>query len=83
MLLCNERKDYTLFNLNQYYLRKEEDIKARYVEVSKDIIDCMINRGTLIDVELQEDGAYELWVKIEDECFAYYLFPYNNGVIEY
>lgn len=76
MLLCNERKDYTIFNLNQ-------KTKEKYQAAAADVIDCMRNRGIILDVELQEDGAFEIWIKDEEESFVYYFFPYDIGVIEY
>lgn len=76
MLLCNERKDYTIFNLNQ-------KTKEKYQAAAADVIDCMRNRGIILDVELQEDGAFEIWIKDGEESFVYYFFPYDIGVIEY
>ena len=28
------------------------------------------------------DGNFEIWIRIEEEPYAYYLFPYDNAVIE-
>ena len=30
----------------------------------------------------EKENAYEIWLKIDGEAFAYYLFPYDAGVIE-
>ena len=71
MLLCNECKDYTLFNIkenNEFLLEKE--IKT-----------CLKNRGDILSID-KVDNAFEIWIKINDECFCYYLFPYDVGVIE-
>ena len=71
MLLCNEYKDYTLFNVkenNDFLLEKE--IKT-----------CLKNRGDILSID-KVDNAFEIWIKINDECFCYYLFPYDIGVIE-
>ena len=74
MLLCHERRDYTLFNIIAAELANS---------IVNELRPTLSNRGTIIDIEKQEDGAYEIWVRDnENENFAYYLFPYDNGVIE-
>lgn len=77
MLLCNERRDYTIFNLNKYNWRGSEAFKD-------EIILTLNNRGNILSIDLQEDGAYEIWIKdfATEECFVYYLFDYSQGVIE-
>jgi hypothetical protein len=82
MLLNNDLHDYTIFNLN-----KNNDITLRDSSVgaraADDVIECMTYRGTLLALSLQEDGVWELWLKNAEGCFAYYLFPYGEAVIEY
>lgn len=81
MLLCYERRDFTLFNI------QPKDILGTTIgqinAMVNDIIECMTNRGMLLSADLQDDGAWELWLRVEDECFAYYLFPYGEAVLEY
>jgi hypothetical protein len=75
MLLCHERRDYTMFNI----------IEATELEyIIRELRPTLQNRGTILEIELQDTGAYEIWIRdIEtQENFAYYLFPYDNGVIE-
>ena len=74
MLLCHERRDYTLFNI----------IEATIANVIvNELSPTLKNRGEIVDIEKQEDGTYEIWIRDnEKENFAYYLFPYDNGVIE-
>ena len=83
MLLCAERKDFTLFNLskdNNWNIANPMTIW----NATNDIIECMTNRGQLLSIEDQQDNAWELWIKTEDdECYAYYLFPYGEAVLEY
>lgn len=82
MLLCHELRDYTLFNLdktNSWKTAKPQSI----FEAAEDILECMINRGCLLVVDQQEDGAWELWIRNHEGCFAYYLFPYGEAVLEY
>ena len=73
MLLCNERKDYTVFHNNNLSM-----------ETAKILVDeCLINRGEIrgIDITKNKD-AIEIWLMIEDEAFVYYFFPYDMGIIE-
>ena len=82
MLLCHELRDYTIFNLDKtdsWKMAKPQTI----MDAANDIIECMTNRGTLLVIDEQESDAWELWIKNDEGCFAYYLFPYGNAVIEY
>lgn len=82
MLLCNELRDYTLFNLD----KTSTWATAHYENVqfaASDIIECMTNRGTLISIEDQSDNTWELWIRNSEGCFVYYLFPYGEAVLEY
>lgn len=75
MLLCHDRRDYTLFNI----------MGAENAElIVKELRPTLLNRGQVISIAKQPDGAWEIWIRdIEtDENFAYYLFQYDNGVIE-
>ena len=75
MLLCNEKRDYTLFRIPL-----EGDIKY----VPQDLIECLANRGEIQSIEETEnDQALECWIKINDDSFCYYFFPYDKGVIDY
>ena len=74
MLLCHERRDYTVFNIIAC-----SDVKDIEVELRP----TLLNRGTIISIEKQPDEAWEIWIRDEDEDnFVYYLFPYDNGIIE-
>ena len=83
MLLCHERRDYTLFNLDKTDTWKKPDGQKLRI-ARKDIIECLDNRGILIGADLQSDGAWEFWVKDSDNnTAAYYFFPYGAAVLEY
>ena len=76
MLLCHERRDYTLFNLCGVG-------DATYLDTANIIIECIQNRGDLLAMDVTEDEtALEIWMKDNDEPFCYYFFPYDEGVIE-
>jgi hypothetical protein len=82
MLLCHELRDYTLFNLektNSWAIAQPTTV----YQTANDIVECMTNRGQLLVMDEQEDGAWELWIRNDEGCFAYYLFPYGEAVIEY
>ena len=79
MLLCKERNDYTLFNLNNNRFNNQFD---------QDVIECMENRGFgIVNAEIIDDGmAMEIWVKEPgqmENADLYYLFPADQMVIEY
>ena len=75
MLLCHELRNYTLFNI----------ISASDMQdIISELRPTLTNRGLTLDITLQDDGAYEIWIRDPEteENFAYYLFPYDMGVIE-
>ena len=75
MLLCNERQDYTIF-LHTFHAVLEN-------QLIQDIKETLLNRGDLVSIDKQETGAYEVWIKIENECFCYMFFDYSNAIIDY
>ena len=74
MLLCHDRRDYTIFHI----ANTDKKIAA------KEISETLHNRGKILLVDKQKDGSWEIWIRdsLTDENFAYYLFPYDNGVVE-
>ena len=78
MLLCNDRKDYTIFNCVS---DKTEDKLNELANVFVD--ECLINRGQIKGIDLTEHKyAIEIWLSIDDEAFCYYFFPYDLGIVE-
>jgi len=75
MCLNNERRDFTIF-LNTKIPKMKGHVK-------NDIREFIDNRGDLISIEKQENGAYEIWIRDNDECFCYMFFDYTNAIIEY
>lgn len=75
MLLCHDRRDFTLFNIIAV---------SNMYDIINELKPTLENRGIILDIELQDNGAYEIWIREPetDENFAYYLFPYDEGVIE-
>ena len=76
MLYCRERSDITLFHM---YKKQNPNPPAL---AAAECIGCCTDRGDVLSIEEQPDGNYEIWLRIDDEVFAYYLFPYDNAVIE-
>lgn len=74
MLLCHERRDYTMFVNHS----KEKG------NFAKELKETLMNRGYILDIQKQEDGNFEIWIRDfnTEENFAYYLFEYGSGVIE-
>ena len=75
MCLNNEKRDFTIF-LNTQIPKMKGHIR-------NDIREFLDNRGDLISIEKQEDGAYEIWLKNNAECFCYMFFDYTDAIIEY
>lgn len=76
MLLCNDRKDYTIISIT--------DMKTKSAEAAFSIVDeCLINRGKIKGIDLVSDNsAIEIWLSIDNESYCYYLFPYDNAIVE-
>ena len=75
MLLCKDYNYYTIFAPN--------DIIT--IEFTATVYDIIVNLGTIYSIENTEDGAIEIWIKPEGEemPYAFYLFPYDAGVVYY
>lgn len=82
MLLCNERKDYTVFTMgwpSEKY--SYEDKSKRLTSILVD--ECLVNRGEIRGIDLtKEKDAIEIWMSIEGESYVYYFFPYDAAIID-
>ena len=76
MLLCHERRDYTLFHLYEKANKNPPAVAA------KELLICLKNRGDILSMDELPDKVWEIWLKIDDEPYCYYLFNYDEGVIE-
>ncbi len=78
MLLCNERKDYTVFRW------KDLNSALAPFEIANILVDeCLKNRGSIRGIDLtQAKDAMEIWLIIDDDAYVYYFFPYDAAVIE-
>ena len=82
MLLCRERYDFTVFHL--YEKQNSNPSKIAVTE----LIDLLKNRGEILSIEkdtinsYMTNNAWEIWLKIDGEAFAYYLFNCDDWVIQ-
>lgn len=72
MLLCHDQRDYTLFRKNNAF---SSEVATKELEL------CLKNRGTLLSIDELPDGNFEIWLRIAGSAYCYYLFPYDEGVI--
>ena len=76
MLYCKDRSDFTIFHMYENQNPNPPALAA------KECLGCCTDRGEVISVEEQPDKNYEIWIRIDDEPYVYYLFPYDDAVIE-
>lgn len=79
MLLCRERYDFTVFHLYE-----KENINPPKV-AAEELIEILQNRGNILSIEKDPNianNAWEIWLRIDEEVFAYYLFGCDDWVIE-
>ncbi len=77
MLLCHEKRDYTVFHISDNENAMDEIIKMLKV--------CLLNRGAIFGIDRTPDGvALELWIKYDGdgEMACYYFFPYTQAIVE-
>ena len=80
MLLCHEKRDYTVFNLLSD--RTSQELLDKVIEKLKL---CLHNRGAIYGIDRTEDGVgVEIWLKYDgdENVVCYYFFPYTEAVIE-
>lgn len=77
MLLCRERYDFTVFHLYAQHNANPPKIAAN------ELICLLKERGKILSIEREiNENKWEIWLKINKEVFAYYLFPCDDWVIE-
>lgn len=70
MLLNKERSDYTIFIYEE---------KAN--ELAEEVVGCLTDRGALLAIEQQDNGAFECWIRRSGLVYMYCFFPYDGAVI--
>lgn len=82
MLLCRERYDFTIFHLYETQNKNPPAVAA------KELIELLKERGQILSIEKDKTNSYpngvawEIWLKINNQCFAYYLFNCDDWTIE-
>jgi len=74
MLLSNEQHYYTVFHIGHDY--------SNPVLENAVIDECLGALGAIKEVSLTDDDVVECWVTIGDTSYVYYLFNYDEGVVE-
>lgn len=75
MLLCREQNNYTVFIIDDLGCPKL---------ISEKLSITLKNRGEVLSIDLQPDGAYEIWIRMPgvEKPVVYYLFDYAFGIVE-
>lgn len=79
MLLCRERYDFTVFHLYEKANPNPPAVAA------SELIEVLNERGKILSIEKDTDpnnDAWEIWIEIDGEAYAYYLFCCDDWVIQ-
>ena len=71
MLLSNDERYYTVIIPT-----------GQGATFGSEVIECLASRGQIKSIELLENNSFECWVTHDNDSHVYYLFPYEEGVIE-
>ena len=76
MLLCKDFSYYTIFTYS---------VMPSFSTFAEAIITIITELGDIYNIECLDDGAIEIWIKPtgEESPYAFYLFPYDAGVVYY
>lgn len=76
MLLCKDYNYYTIFTFN---------VNPEFSNFTEAIITIITELGAVYNLDLNDEGAIEIWIKPigEENPYVFYLFPYDAGVVYY
>lgn len=78
---------YALLNHEQHYFTIFEASEAvssdSFIAAVKDILTNYYGDNDIRAIDVQEDGAVEIWAMWNGEPTVAYLFPYSQGVVYY
>lgn len=79
MLLCHELRDYTVFSMYRNTGNSNPPAVA-----AKELMLLINERGIVYSIEETDDNAWEIWIEtnIDNQLHVYYLFRYDEAVIE-
>ena len=77
MMLCNDIHYYTVLS------RTSHDLAA-FPDLGQAAVQMLLDNGYTIHADEEcSDGHFEIWVKQEEETYAFLLFPYDEGVVNF
>ena len=80
MLLCNDMKYYTILKTSSTWAIMPTMCET----LGLTVIDCLKNVGDIKSIDLVPDNsAIEIWLENAEGVYCMYLFPYNEGVVEF
>lgn len=76
MLLCKDFNYYTVFNFS---------VISNFSTFSEALITIITELGEVYSIDSAEGNALEIWIKPtgEETPYAFYLFPYDRGIVYY
>ena len=75
MLLCKDYNYYTIFHKNFPSIISTDSFANMVIILCQEL-------GDIIGWENTDQGAIEVWIKINDEAYCFYLFQYDAGIVE-
>ena len=80
MLLCNDMKYYTILKASSTWAIMPTMCET----LGLTVIDCLKYVGDIKSIDLVPDNsAIEIWLENAEGVYCMYLFPYNEGVVEF
>ncbi|MEG0153417.1 MAG: hypothetical protein RR744_09665 [Cellulosilyticaceae bacterium] len=70
MLLAAEKRDFTVFYL--------DDVIINFEKIAEEMYEVLSNRGVIRDITINEDDTIDAWV----DGILYKMFKYDWGVIK-
>ena len=76
MMLCKDFNYYTIFSFS---------VKPSFETFSDAVLTIITELGDVYSIEWLDNGSVEIWIKPigEETPYAFYLFPYDAGVVYY
>lgn len=76
MLLCRDYNYYTIFSYSTM---------PTFSDFATAVCTIISELGEVYSIDCLDDGAVEIWIKPvgEESPYAFYLFPYDAGVVYY
>ena len=80
MLLCNDMKYYTILKPSSNWAL----MPTMCDKFGPTVVDCLKSVGDIKSIDFVPDNtAIEIWVENAEGVYCMYLFPYDEGVVEF